>query len=61
MMTRADRAAMAEYVVLRARAENRLKDIGRDELLVSENLADLIKTGGYCCHINRCYKFIVYY
>ncbi|WAR18664.1 SNR48-like protein, partial [Mya arenaria] len=43
MLPREDRAALAEYVVLRARAANRLKEVGRDELLVSENLADLIK------------------
>lgn len=43
LMSREDRRAVAEYVILRARAANRLKEVGRDELLVSENLADLIK------------------
>ncbi|XP_060588665.1 U11/U12 small nuclear ribonucleoprotein 48 kDa protein-like [Ruditapes philippinarum] len=43
LMSREDRLGIAEYVIKRAKEANRLKELGQDELLVSENLADLIK------------------
>lgn len=43
MMSREDRLGLAEYIIKRAKEANRLKELGQDELLVSENLADLIK------------------
>ncbi|XP_045180206.2 U11/U12 small nuclear ribonucleoprotein 48 kDa protein-like [Mercenaria mercenaria] len=43
LMSREDRLGVAEYVVKRAKEANRLKELGQDDLLVSENLADLIK------------------
>lgn len=48
MMSREDRLAVAEYIVRRSKEANRLKELGQDELLVSENLADLIKKGNCC-------------
>lgn len=44
-MSREDRLAVAEWIIRRAKEANRLKELGKDELLVSENLADLIKKG----------------
>lgn len=44
-MSREDRLAVAEWIIRRAKEANRLKELGRDEMLVSENLADLIKKG----------------
>lgn len=48
LMSREDRLGLAEYVVKRAKEANRLKELGKDELLASANLADLIKKGIYC-------------
>ena len=45
LLSREDRLGLAEYIVNRAKEANRLKELGRDELQVSENLADLIKKG----------------
>ena len=44
-MSREDRLGIAEYIIKRAKEANRLKELGQDELLVSENLADLMKKG----------------
>lgn len=45
VMSREDRLAVGEYIIRRAKEANRLKELGKDEMLVSENLADLIKKG----------------
>jgi len=44
-MSREDRLTLAEYIIHLAKEANRLKELGRDEMLVSENLTDLLKAG----------------
>ena len=45
MLSREDRLGLAEYVIMQARKANRLAQLEKDELMASENLADLIKKG----------------
>ena len=45
MLSREDRLGLAEYVIARSQEANRLAEMGKDELMASANLADLIKKG----------------
>ena len=51
MLSREDRLGLAEYVIARSREANRLAEMGKDELLASANLADLIKKGDTLCSL----------
>ena len=45
MLSREDRLGLSEYVITKAREANRLAQLEKDELMASENLADLIRKG----------------
>ena len=45
MLSHEDRLGLAEYVIAKSREANRLAEMGKDELMASANLADLIKKG----------------